>query len=52
MQLTLFGLCIDDLEQIIVKLVKEESIKEVIIGNIIFVPFLYGNDVMFFLQIL
>ena len=31
---TLFGLCIDELEEMVVKFVKEEGIKEVV-GNVV-----------------
>ena len=31
----LFGLCIDELEEMIAKFVKEEGVEEVVIGNVV-----------------
>ena len=43
-----FGLCIDEWEKIVAKLVKEDGLQEVVIGNIIIMLLLYANDVVFF----
>ena len=45
---TLFGLCIDELEQIITKFVKEKFIEEVIIRNIVIMLLLYANEIVLF----
>jgi hypothetical protein len=44
---TLFGLCIDELEEMVTKFVKEECIEEVAIGNVVIMLLLYADDVMF-----
>ena len=36
---TLFGLCIDELEEMVAKFVKEENVKEVAIGNVVVIFF-------------
>ena len=45
---TLFGLCIDELEQIVDKFVKEEGIEEVVVVNVVIMLLLYTNDIMLF----
>ena len=45
---TLFGLCIDELERMVTKFVKEESIEEFIIGNVVIMIVLYADDVVLF----
>ena len=45
---TLFGLCIDELEEMVAKFVKEECVKEVSIGNVVIMLLLYADDVVFF----
>ena len=45
---TIFGLCTGKLEQMIVKLIKEEGIEEVVMGNVVIMLLLYLNDVSFF----
>ena len=47
---TIFGLCIDELEQMIFKFSKEEGIEEVIIKNVVVLLLLYLDDVMPFLS--
>ena len=44
---TLCGICIDELEQIVVKFVKEEGF-EVVIWNVVIMPLLYVDDVVIF----
>jgi hypothetical protein len=46
--LTLIGLCIDGLEQMVNKFVQDKSIEEVTIGDIKIMFFLYIDNVMFF----
>ena len=48
---TLFGLCIDELEQMVIKFIKEEGIKEVTLGNVVIMLLLYADNVVF-LQII
>ena len=43
---TLFRLCIDELEQMVVKFVREEDISEVLIGHIVIMLLLYANDMI------
>ena len=45
---TIFGLCIDELEQMIFKFSKEEGIEEVIIKNLVIMLLLYADDVVLF----
>ena len=45
---TLFGVCIDELEQIVVKFVNDESIEEVVIENVVIILLLYTNDIVLF----
>ena len=42
---TIFSLCVDELEQMIVKFVKEEGIEEVAIQNVVIMCLLYVDDV-------
>ena len=45
---TLFGLCIDELEEVVAaKFVKEEGVEEVAIGNVVIMHLLYVDDVVF-----
>ena len=44
----LFGLYIDELEQMVTRFVKEESIEEITIESIIMMLLLYVDDVMLF----
>ena len=44
----LFGLCIDELEQMVNEYVKQECIEGVAIGNVLILLLLYANDVMLF----
>ena len=48
LSLTLFGLRIDELEQMVAKFVKEDSVEEVAIGNVVILLLLYADDVVFF----
>ena len=43
-----FGACINELEQIVAKFVKEESIDEVFIKNVIIMLLLYTNIIVLF----
>ena len=43
---TLFGLCIDELEEMVTKFVKEECVEEVAIGNVVIMLLLYLDDVV------
>ena len=43
---TLFGLCLDELKEIIAKFVKEENIEEVAIDNVVIMLLLYADDVV------
>ena len=45
---SLFGLCIDELEEMITKFVKEECVEEVVIGNDVIMLLLYADDVVLF----
>ena len=45
---TLFGLCIDDFEEMVAKFVKEECVEEVSIGNVVIMLLLYADDVVLF----
>ena len=45
---TLFGLCIDELEEMVTKFVKEECVEEVVIGNVVIMLLLYADDVVLF----
>ena len=47
MPTTLFGLCIDELEEMVAKFVKDECVEEVSIGNVVTMLFLYADDVVF-----
>ena len=49
---TLFGLCINELEQMVAKFVKEEGVEEVVIGNVVIMLLLYANDLVFFANLL
>ena len=49
---TLFGLCIDELDEMVVKFAKEEGIEEVAIENIVIMLLLYVNDIVLFANIL
>ena len=44
----LFGLCIDELEEMVTKFAKEECVQEVVIGNVVTMLLLYADDVVFF----
>ena len=43
---TLFGLCIDQLEQMILEFMQQEGIEEVTICNAVIMLFLYADDVV------
>ena len=43
---TLFGLCNDELEEIVAKFVKEEGVDEVVIGNIFIMLLIFANEVL------
>ena len=45
---TLFGLCIDELEEMVAKFAKEEGVEEVAIGNVAIMLLLYADDVVCF----
>ena len=45
---TLFGLCIDRLEQMVQEYALQEGIKEVLIGNAVIMLLLYADDVVLF----
>ena len=45
---TLFGLCIDELEQRGIKFLKEEGIEEVTLGNVVFMLLLYADEIVHF----
>ena len=45
---TLFGLCIDELEEMATKFVKEECVEEVGFGNAMIMHLLYADDVVLF----
>ena len=45
---TLFGLCTNELEEMVVKFVKEECVEEVAIGNVVIMLLLYADDVVLF----
>ena len=50
---TLFGLCIDELEEMVAKFAKAEGVEEVAIGNVVIdILLLYTNDVVVFANIL
>ena len=42
---TQFGLCLDELEEIVAKFVKEEGIKEVAVENVVIMLLLYVDNV-------
>ena len=44
---TLFGLCIDELEEMVAKFAKE-GVEEVAIGNVVIMLLLYADDVVLF----
>ena len=43
---TQFGLCIDELVEVVSKFVKEENIEEVAIDNVVIMLLLYADDVV------
>ena len=43
---TLFGLCIDELEEMVTKFVKEKCVEEVAIENVVIMLLLYADDVV------
>ena len=43
---TLFGLCIDELEEMVTRFVKEECFEKVAIGNNVIMLLLYVDDVV------
>ena len=43
---TLFGLCIDELKEMVAKFVKEEGVKEAVIRNVVTMLLLYVDDVV------
>ena len=45
---TLFGLCIDELEEMVAKFVKEDCVEEVAIGNVVIMRLLYADEVVLF----
>ena len=47
LSITLIGLCIDELEEMVAKFVKKEGIEEVVIRNVVIMLLLYA-DVLFF----
>ena len=46
LSLTLFGLCINELEEMVTKFVNEECVEEVAIGNVVIMLLLYADDVV------
>ena len=46
LSLILFGLWIDELEEIVAKFIKEEGIEKVSIGNVVIMLLLYAYDVV------
>ena len=52
LSLTLFGLYIDELEDMVAEFVKEECVEEVAIGNVVIMLLLYENNVVLFANIL
>ena len=48
LSLTLFGLCINELNQMFSKVVKEEGVEEGAIGNVVIMLLLYVDDVVLF----
>ena len=46
LSLTLFGLCIDEFEEMVAKFVKEEGVEKVVIGNGVIMLLLYVDDVV------
>ena len=45
---TLFGLCIDELEEMVTKFAQEECVEEVVIRDVVITLLLYADDVVFF----
>jgi len=43
---TLFGVCIDELEHMVLEYMHEEVIEEVLLGNVVIMIFLYADDIV------